>query len=217
MPANPTTAKDMLVTSDYPLDKVVYLNSGSGSIASGGTITIAHGLSFTPLTGLVWSTTSDFSISYSDNSGSFPSGNPGFFYSLQVAVSSDSTNIYLDANGTAGSTTIYYRIFAFQPDDSNVDLPGTSSTADDFTISTDYNYSKLFEASHFTGSAGSTTTISHNIGELPKVLTWYKVGTRTYPVAFMSVDGIQTEVTTTSIIIKNNLFVSAVIYYRAYF
>lgn len=222
MPAIPSTAPNFKIDTDYPLDKVIYLKSGSGAIASGGTITIPHGLPFTPLVGWYWSLTSDFSIAYEDNVGPFPSGNIGFFFTLQVAINADATNIYLQGNGTLGSTTIYYRIYAFEPDDSNVSLTATSNSADNFSLSTDYNYTKLLTTAHFSLAAGATTTIPHNLGYIPQVSGWFLSGGFMNPFVYASFDPSNTpysvalEATTTNLIFSNGSLSNVVVYYRCY-
>ena len=113
MPAIQANAKSFLINSDYPLDKVVYINQGSVNIGGGIDRIIAHGLPFTPLISFVWSFTADFAITYQFNNGSFPSGNPGYYFSLQLSIQANATNITLSGNGTITSTTVYYRIFGF--------------------------------------------------------------------------------------------------------
>ena len=216
MPAITANARNFLYNTDYPLDKVIYLKSGTTNIASGGTLNIAHGLPFIPLINFYWSLTPDFSVIYEDNIGPFPSGNPGFFFTLQVSARADATNITLDANGILGSTTIYYRIFGFQPDDSNVDLPSTASAGDIFSFNTDYNYLKLYSASHVSLAAGASFTLVHGLGYRPQVSTWFLTGGVSYPSTYSDQDGRQTEVTNSSVIFTNASFSAGVMYYRIY-
>jgi len=216
MPAILANARNFLQNTDYPLDKVVYLNSGTTNIASGGSVNIAHGLPFIPLINFYWSLTPDFAVVYEDNVGPFPSGNPGFFFTLQVSARVTATNITLDANGTLGSTTIYYRIFGFQPDDSNVDLPPTASAGDVFSFNTDYNYLKLYSASHVSLAAGASFTLVHGLGYRPQVSTWFQTGGINYPSTYSNEDGRQVEVTSSSVVFTNNSLSSGTMYYRIY-
>jgi len=174
MPASVADAKQMLFTSDYPSDKVVYLNEFSivVPVTASDSHVIAHGLSFTPVVAMVWSPNSDFSVSYTTAdtaynesvSGGLPTGM--FFEAL-----SDGTNIeILLFNNTGGPQTVYFRLFAFMPSNVNVDTPFTANAADDFIFNTDYNYTKLY----LNGRADTTTTttINHGLGYIPQVALW---------------------------------------------
>lgn len=203
--------KNFLVDSDYPLDKIIYIVSGSYSQAgSGGTgtqVTVAHGLSFRPLVTGNWSTTSDFSVSselffpvYTDN------------FSTYVQVFSNDTDITISGfKQTAGYQTIYYRIYGFMPSDVNLDVSYTASLADKFQLNTDYNYTKLYLSNIATASA--TTTITHNFGYRPQVIAWSK-NISAYGTGIVNIDiSSYVLVTNTTVVIKS---ATKDVHYRIY-
>jgi len=182
MPADIVKAKNFDLTTDFPLDKVIYLNSGSLNIAASGTgsATIPHGLPFIPLTNLIWSTTPDFSISYMAGSG--PAAVDPTLYQLGIdsAVNADATNNVVSfTNFFTSPVTIYYRLYAFEPSDSNADLPMTAQTGDTFTLNTDYNYTKLYMQGKLTLSG--STSIFHGLGYIPQIEVWIGTATTNYP------------------------------------
>ena len=213
----PDLAKQFNIISDYPLDKLVYILQDTFSIGTGGTKRIPHGLPFVPLLSFQWSFTPNFDIAYEDNTGAFPSGNPGYFFTLQVAIDADSTDIVFNANGTLGSTPIYVRVIAYPPDDALFDLTNTESLADSFVINSDKNYLKLVDATHFTLNAGASNTVPHNLGYKPQILSWFTAGGISYPMSFAWIDeNINLEVTDTDFIFRNQSLSNARIDYRYY-
>jgi hypothetical protein len=163
---------DFLIQSDYPMDKIVYITSGSIPI-DGFPHTIPHGLPFVPLLGGYWSLTPDFAICYEFFSGDFPSGNAGYFFAHEVDILADATNVQLDTVDIAGgSKTAYYRVYGFEPSDSAVEIT-TPVGGDSFNINSDYNYMKLFMSGVVNPGTVSTYTIDHNLGYIPQVHAWY--------------------------------------------
>lgn len=195
MPANVSVAKNFLLTTDFPLDKVVFLSSGTATVpfpTAGFKVTIPHGLSFTPLTSGNWAFTSSFSTSYEYGSGTFPSSNVGASnFDFVLNVSSDATNIYITPVNVSGSAVdIYYRVFGLEPSDSNADVPFTASSADDFVLSTDYNYTKLYIEGSSTGAAPFSSTATTSLGYRPQVSYWYTdVTATTYPLDVTQLSG----------------------------
>lgn len=222
MPANTLYAPSFDLDTDYPLDKVIYIASGSGSISGSSDIVFPHGLPFAPMTGFYWSLTPDFSVIYENNVGPFPSGNPSVTFTLQVAIEADATNVTLRGNGILGSTTIYYRVFGFQPDDLDENLSSTSNQADQFILNTDYNYLKLLTADNVTLAAGASTTITHNLGYKPQVTGWFQYLGTIYPLQFVSLDptGVaqnsSMEITDTTLVLYNGPILPSKFYYRIY-
>jgi len=210
--------RNFLLNTDYPVDKVVYINQGSVSMAGGVDRDIAHGLPFIPLVSFVWSFTPDFSVTYQYNMGPFPSGNPGYFFSLQVSISANATNIRLSGNGVLGATTIYYRIFAFVPDDFVGDIPSTTTLADNFVLLTDLNYTKLLTSSSVVLAPGQVFPIGHGLGYFPQVLAWVRPnnGPTIYPLEAQSPYNVNSEITTSSLILNNQDFQPQTVYYRIY-
>lgn len=170
--------KKMKFTSDYPIEKVMFLTSGSASVPNSTVdltpgISIPHGLPFTPLPEIVWSNTSDFSIANvrgdsAYNSSAFTTG-AGQLY----AVSADATNVYITRYNNSGSTqTLYYRITCLAPSDASEEsvVNFTANSADKFVFNSDYNYMKLFKAGKLTSGSN---TYAHGLGYIPRVRAWY--------------------------------------------
>lgn len=185
--------RDFLLNTDYPIDNIVYLASGSVSVPNGTSDAIsvgAHGLSFTPMPMLVWSNTADFSTSNSfidtqmaDNWFTTGAGQTYLVYAT-------STDVFIQRDNTSGSDkTLYYRVFCFAP--SNVSdsatVPSTANSADPFVLNTDYNYLKLAAAGQLTVAS---PTYNHGLGYAPRVMKWgVLTGVYTTPIIQMfSVD-----------------------------
>lgn len=176
---NPQQAKKMHLTTDFPLDKVVGLYSGSFSVPNNSMahiVTIPHGLPFRPLPGGNWSNISDFSIQYEYGTGTFPAP-PGRLFSQISNVFADSDNIYISTDNVSGSTkTVYYRIFVFEPPDSAADLSPIADISDVYMINSDYNNAKLFINSYVDVPANPGGSINvdveHSIGTIPQSMGW---------------------------------------------
>lgn len=162
MPGNP---KDFLLNTDYEMDKVVLVKTGSFVQQ----LEIDPALNFVPLPFGVWSLDSNFSSTnplgvYGDSAD--PSDTPP----LGVRCTVYNGKITLTAYGeNANSANIYYRLYAFIPSTSNEDAPVNSDLANTFILNTDYNYRKLKASGEFT-SSGQTYT--HDLGYLPQVMAW---------------------------------------------
>lgn len=204
-----TDPRNFLLNSDYPLDKVVYLNNGSTVFDNATPIEIAHGLPFTPLVGGYWSFDADFSTTYEFYTGDFPSGNSDYIFAHEVDIESNATIITITMIDLIGdSKTFYYRLYAFQPDDYSADILPLASSGDNFVLNTDYNYMKLFNSDHFTMGTDTSHTVDHNLGFMPVAMGWYSYFGSTIPIirAGDISNGILTvEVTTTSIVFSNPL------------
>lgn len=161
-------SRDMLISSDFPLDKIIYMDSGYIDVPSGSAVyTVAHGLSFRPLIIASWSLDSDFSTT---KEVGFPLY--GDFSQPYFEINSDYQNIRLIPNNPTGSTIrMYWRAFGFMPPNVNDIAPFTASEADNFVLNTDYNYTKLLNAGVVDLSSGSVS-ISHSLGYRPQVDVW---------------------------------------------
>jgi hypothetical protein len=180
---DPTSAKLMHVSSDFPLDKVVYMHTRNFTISAFNFSDqiFAHNLPFTPLVLGQWSFDSTFATAYDPNSG--PRIGAGGTLLLSTTLQSDGTNITIfNTNNQGSSVTVYWRIYALMPSTVSETAPFTASTADDFTIDTDQNYTKLFDAgaTAFSSTPGSSVTVSHGLGYRPQVLTWAENSTFTF-------------------------------------
>ena len=212
-----TDARNFLINTDYPMDKIVYMTSGSMTVPDGTSDTIplvAHYLPFTPLPYIIWSNTSDFTVSFTRTDDvTYPSGT----YQL-YSVSSNANNInIIRFNSTGSSKTIYYRIFCYAPYNANIDssVPVISSLADNFVMNTDYNYLKLL----YEGIITSSTPFTHNLGYIPTVLAWKNhLGTIT-PVSqatSSTLGGAGVYITTSQLIYDTYVGDEDEIYYRIY-
>lgn len=179
---DPDSAKQMLVSSDYPLDKVVYLHTRSVVVPAGSfnDQIFPHNLPFTPLVLGQWSFDSDFETAYDANSG--PRAGAGGTLLLQTTLRSNATNIVIfNSNNQAFDVTVYWRIYALMPSTVSATAPFTASIADSFIIDTDQNYSKLFSSgvTGFSSTLDSSVTVTHGLGYRPQVLVWYEDSTVT--------------------------------------
>jgi hypothetical protein len=169
-----TDARNFLLNSDYPLDKVIYRASGSfalGAYFSTESLSIPHGLSFTPLPVLQWSTSSDFSVVYEAGTGPPPDDIILGFLGIAMNCTADGTNINIDVtNFKSTAYTIYYRVFGLMPSDENEEATSTQDAGDSFVLNTDQNYAKLIDSGKLTLS--TTTTVTHGLGYEPQVFMW---------------------------------------------
>jgi hypothetical protein len=193
-----TDVRKFTLNTDFPLDQIIYLDSGSFVIPSGGglgsTSTVAHGLTFKPLMVVNWSLNSDFSTTKECNLPNFEGTDP---YAIRVDNVSNATNLVISGfNPTASNVTAHWRAYGFMPSNVNVDATYTASLADTFGFNTDYNYAKLWYNDIITTNP---TTITHDFGYRSQVMAWSDNGTSTAQLnTFGSV-----EVTTTSVIVTS--------------
>ena len=189
--------RNFLLNTDYPMDKVIYLNSGSHSMTGGGGSIkqFAHNLGFTPLIIGTWSFNSNFLTSREGGMFTAEGTDPTTAY---TTFSANATDITIDCFNPGATATIYYRIYGFMPSDVNADVAFTASLAENFQFNTDFNYTKLFSSS--VASAG-TSTITHNLGYRPQVLTWIEDST-IYGTTAIVDSGFVKATTTTVVIIS---------------
>lgn len=159
-------ARNFLVTSDYPMDFIVWSTTGTFSVGSyeQKTISIPHELPFTPLA---------FGM-YSSDSGDtwqpFASEASGFF----TLMESDPTNIDISILTLSSSVDIEYKIWAYNPANMSTKLVIPDVT-DNFHMNTDYNYSKFVYAGVWDASIGNESIIySHNLGYIPQSIMWFE-------------------------------------------
>lgn len=168
--------RNFLLNTDYPLDKIVYITSGSATVNFSDEITIAHGLGFAPLVFGIWSLDSDFSTSqeFDMMSSDLYSSN----YPYVTRLEADATNIYASfQNSEFVDETFYYKLFALEPTDSTADIAPTSSDASaaSFVLNTDLNYLKL-HSSGIKVVSSAPDTVTHGLGYIPVVMLWQEGG-----------------------------------------
>lgn len=223
-------ARNFSISSDYPIDKVIYMTSGSVTISgyNYNDVTIPHGLPFTPLTTDIYSLTPSFDTSYEYNSGPVqtdPLLSSPFLYN--TGSESDSTNITLrHTNNSPSSVTIYYRVYGFMPSTVNEEAAWTASVADNFVMNSDYNYTKLFDAgvTAYSDIPDSIETINHNLGYRPQVMAWSEESSVVYSRNFTSLypdgsnDGGAIYIDENSIIFQRQFFLfnASRLHYRIY-
>lgn len=217
MPSIIANVNKFLVNSDYPVDKVIYLKSDSSS-AWNTTITIPHGLTFTPLVGGYWSLGSGFTTNYEFFSGTFPAA-PGFVFGREVDIKADSTNIVLTTTNTMGDTPAYYsRIYGIEPDGSNANLAPLVSSGDAMPMNTDDNYMKLITSGSFNMGTSASFTVTHNIG-FPAtsymVSCWFTFAGYVWPMSSNSFMSVEPYINT--LIFRNpNIYTIGTVFYRIY-
>ena len=160
--ANPN---DFLLNTDYELDKIVLFHEGQFT----GSTSFTHKLGFTPLIFGVWSTDKDFYSVNPINGELDSSSEPGYTPTLSVRGVATSTSVQLTSGGNNSNQVLYYRVYAFQPSNSNKPVQPTANKSRKFVFNTDYNYCKLMHAGIFTHNGEE---FRHNLGYVPQVIAW---------------------------------------------
>lgn len=156
--------RKFLVTSDHPMDIVVWKGTGEMSIGPHDLkqVSIAHGLPFAPL---VFG-----QVSFDDGQSWSPFAT--HYSQLTMEFSSDPTNVNIYALSFETGADMKFRFWGYAPADASYDiLPPSSETR--FNINTDYGYSQLIKAGKWDIEAGSRKVIfEHNLGFTPQVECW---------------------------------------------
>ena len=213
---------NLLLSTDYPLDKVVYLKTHSVTLTSFQiqNIMIPHNLPFIPLIQGQWSNTPDFSIAYNINTELIVGINRRF----DTMAQANETNINFETqNRTQSTATVYYRIFGFMPSTANENVLPTNIDSNNFVIHTDYNYMKLAYYGVTAIPGGGSYTINHGLGYYPKVMTWSNVINPefiapTYQSNFGGSFsfGIRADISPETLILRNDESSSKTVHYRVY-
>ena len=166
--------RHFLFSSDYPMPVLVW-EYKNGVIAGVGSyqnrsVTINHGLGFTPLLIGVWSTNSNFNPSF-DICNYIGTG--AFNQDIQLnACCADNTSVFVEAfNLSTGVKDLYFRLMAYAPPDWTGNTPKVGDTTH-FELSTDYNYPKIVKSGVVDITSGQTQDIEHNLGYIPQVKVW---------------------------------------------
>ena len=186
MPAILANANNLLLTTDYPIDQLIFLKEGSVTVPDATDditpgISIPHGIPFAPLPLLSWSNTSDFAITNTVFDAALSSTIFTTGVGQQYDVSANGTNVLIDRYNRSGSSkTLYYRIIAFATSnaDENSEIAETATYDNEFILSTDYNYMKLMFTGKLTTGLNSFT---HGLGYTPRVFAWQKTGSSYSP------------------------------------
>lgn len=204
MPSILANARNFKLNTDYPLDKVIYMSSGSMAASGGSSLTtVPHSLGFAPLIVVSWSNTAGFSEAYEATSALIQSSPYAGTYVYATAYSDR-----IELNCISPTfTTLYYRAYAFMPSDVNVPLDATSQLADTFVFSTDASTAKLYIQGVTTASTSQTTnTVTHSLGYKPQVLAWEDRNGQIIPINFanFAVDDASANVGTSSVVLKTS-------------
>lgn len=164
---DPSIQRKMLLSSDYPMDKVAYIKEGSLLIKNGDIqLPVAHGLPFAPLLLGSWSFTPDFETAY--EFGSFAFANREL---SQVSTTTNSTNILFGSLFPDESARmIYYSIFGYAPSDytGKILIPPQRKG---LKFDSRKNYLKLFDAD-VVNLSSTPILVPHNLGYEPTVIVW---------------------------------------------
>ena len=184
----PEQARKMRLTTDYPLDKVVFPSPaypGTGSVTVSGynyaDVYIPHGLTYAPLPVLEWTTDPTWSIKYEGGNG--PVGLDSFLYDTAMDTMgpsfTPSTSVIRVTfnNNTPSPVTFYYRVYAFAPSNKTAELVRfTNDNSQTYLLNTDYNYTKLFQKGivdcPLVVGGTNITTVTHNFGLYPQIMAW---------------------------------------------
>lgn len=174
--------KRLRLNTDYPLDKIILLFSGSQTIPAGvlTNIDIPHGQSgYIPLPWGNWAFNSSFSVAYEFDTGPITTGGIASAYTVAPTIEANATNIRISVPNyyTAGTFTLHYRIFCFAPSNlSSLSIESTNVNVDKFMLNTDQQQVQLMENNLITYAGGSGTVITplfeHNLGYSPQILYW---------------------------------------------
>ncbi|MBO1267092.1 hypothetical protein [Arthrobacter cavernae] len=218
MPANPTTSNNFLVTTDYPLDKVVVGGTANFTVPANttGVGRLAHKLPFAPLMMGSYSLTSDYAVLYGLNTAPVSLSPALRLYDYIVNINSDANDIIFSGENYTGSPiTFYVRYYGLEPSTVDADLLRTQSNVDNFQLNTDYNYTKLYLSDYFEypsspSTTSVTTIIPHGLGRVPQVMTWSEKSGTIAPLSVhdagdLQAEPIATSVDATNLIIKTEI------------
>ena len=211
---------DFHLNTDYPTDKIIYRQTVPVTVAAFtmSNIIVPHGVGFMPLAVGNYSPSATMSPLYSVNTAPMPTG----FMLYDTALSSDNTNIYIDArNNTAASVTLYFNVYGYAP----ANIPDstmatfTANDSDRYLINTETNMTKLLldGVTAFIPDTQSFT-ISHNLGYLPQCIVWSEDTFTPRAALVNNVVDINNSisVTNTTVTFRNYSFSSQRYFYRIY-
>lgn len=182
-------ARNFIITSEYPTDKIVWIHEGQTTTDAYGTFDVSIpqnvGLIFTIG---IW-TIDDWQTQY-NSSCAIHSGQMYSRYSLLCSDDSsvDFTGYCLDDDGNAlVGATVKYRLWGFlnEATTQNLFVPSTAGVSSNkFIKNTDFGYPKLF-LEGFADATNGTKTIYHSLGYIPFVEIWQELGNKWYQVDYV--------------------------------
>lgn len=166
-------ARKFIITSDYPMDFIVWNGEGQlTDIPGSGTSTyaMAHNLPYAPL---------PFGILSADDGETWEPFGPehsGFW--SWVESDEDNVTVYLSTRNDP--VTIKFKLWGYAPSDTSAYTDSWVGDVDEnsFFIDSDFDYSKLVYAGKWDVEEGDKTVIyNHNLGYIPQVATWEEYDT----------------------------------------
>ncbi len=165
--------KDFVLTSDYPIDQVVYRSDIIPVTAQGyntSRVNIAHGVGqeFLPIG--QYSLSGDFSSNVF-GVGSSEAGPGGILkFSTRLGVSSSTMAIEV-VNQTQSTETLYFRAIGLAIEGTHRPFASTSHYHD-LTFNTDTNQLKLVDSGSAVVGSNASVSIPHSLGYIPTALVW---------------------------------------------
>lgn len=157
---------DLLIDSDSPMDKVVYLYEGSvRTDYQTAQFNLTHGVGAILFVDGIWSA-DNWATTYSFGA----SKRSGDVMAITSNLNSDSSRIegYILVDR---DVAIRYKLWGVVSEMDTLDLnvdETASESANRFIINSDYNYPRLIRE----GMATPNTTITHGLGSIPRVDVW---------------------------------------------
>ena len=234
-----SNAKNFLLNTDYPLDKIVYMTEGewtpSGFDSETGQaskiIPVPTGIDAPHMVLGEWSD-DDWETSYPLGASKYQGGwyqrdSQSLLYEKSTRVNSygysgETIMQQADTNGftinisSSYSTKVKYRAYVIIPEEyQNADVSPTASISNPLVLNTKDNYPKLFEDRIIQLTANTPVTVHHNLGFKPFVRAWGStVGDSLRDAVFLTYCDDITSLDETKIVFQasSNSFV----YYRIY-
>lgn len=183
-------AKNFLITSTYPTDKIVWVHEGSVTLDQYGAfdVIIPHGLTATPFCSGIW-TVDEWQTQYNTSTAT----HLGQMYSRFSQISSDLSDVEFsgycandDGSAMSGST-VKYRLWGFF-NEATTQTTYAETTAsvsqNNFIKNTGFGYPKLF-AEGFADATTGTKTVYHGLGFIPFVELWQNLGGKWFQVDYI--------------------------------
>lgn len=183
-------ARNFLITSEYPTDKIVWLYEGETTTDEWGafSIDIPHTLGVDIFCTGIW-TIDDWATQYNTSTAI----HSGQIYSRYSLLYSTNLNVHLsgfctDSEGMAiESTTLKYKLWGFVNEASTQNLfvgETASASSNLFVKDSRLAYPKLFMEG-FADATDGTKTIYHNLGFAPFVELWQYLDDKWYQVDYI--------------------------------
>ena len=218
---------NFIISSDYPIDKIVWLYQGEVTTNSYGSweLTIPHKLTARPYVKGVW-TTNDWATTWTTGSQQLS----GQSYTNSSQVASDGTNVYFSGYQETAKKKVKYKLWGVWNEAdtySNEANPTYGMSSNRLIINTDLKYPKLIAE----GYLEKNKTYTHSLGYIPYVEIWSyrEIGINDYQDTvwawvqhsedqFGTIYGVtpQVQITDTTIKVTNTSTSPSKIYYRIY-